>query len=130
MSYERHLAFNLRIRGLPEDEIAEALDEVRAHAAATGSPAEDEFGSAQMYAQQFPQRKRRSPGYAVMVVGAVLAITYAAVAMLLLPFLRIEVRDLVGPIRLWPGVVLILGGVIAGGLTDYFRPLPSSTAVR
>ena len=58
MSYERDLAFNLRIRGLPEDEIAETLDEVRAHAAANGSPAEDEFGSPQEYAKQFPSRKR------------------------------------------------------------------------
>jgi hypothetical protein len=122
MSYERDLAFNLRIRGLPEDEIAETLDEVRAHAAANGSPAEDEFGSPQEYAKQFPKQKTRSRGYAIAMVGAVLAITYAAVAMLLLPFLRIDVRDLVGPIRLLPALVLLLGGVVSGFLTDYFRP--------
>ena len=126
MSYERDLAFNLRIRGLAEDAIAETLDEVRAHAAAAGSPAEDEFGSAQEYAKQFPKRKARSRGYAVVIVGLVLAIIYAAVAMLLLPFLRIDVRDLVGPIRLWPALVLILSAVVGGFLTDYFRPLPGS----
>ena len=126
MSYERDLAFNLRIRGLAEDQIAETLDEVRAHAAAAGSPAEDEFGSAQEYAKHFPKQKARSRGYAVVLIGAVLAIIYAAVAMLLLPFLRIDVRDLVGPIRLWPALVLILGAVVGGFLTDYFRPLPGS----
>lgn len=36
MSYERKLTFDLRIRGLSEDEIAETLDEVRAHEAAAG----------------------------------------------------------------------------------------------
>jgi hypothetical protein len=40
MSYQRHLTFNLRIRGLSEPGIAEALDEVRAHEAATGTPPE------------------------------------------------------------------------------------------
>jgi hypothetical protein len=130
MSYDRDLAFNLRIRGLPEDEIAEALAEVRAHAATAGSPAEDEFGTAQQYARQFPKQKARSRGHAIAMVGAGLAIIYAAVAMLLLPFLRIEVRDLVGPIRLWPALVLILAGVISGFLTDYFRPLSNSKDVR
>ncbi len=59
--------------------------------------------TAQEYAKQFPKRKPRSPGYAVVIVGAVMAIIYAAVAMLLLPFLRIDVRDLVGPISFGPG---------------------------
>ena len=102
MSYERDLAFNLRIRGFSEDEIADTLEEVRAHRAATGSPAEDEFGTAQEYARQFPKKKTRSPGYTVMMIAAVLGITYLAVAMLLLPFLRIDVRDIVGPIVLGP----------------------------
>ncbi|KUM37229.1 hypothetical protein [Arthrobacter sp. EPSL27] len=125
MSYERDLAFNLRIRGLSEDAIAEALDEVRAHAITAGSPANEEFGSSQEYARQFPRQKARSRGYAVATVGAVLAITYAA-AMFLLPFLGMDVRGFVGPIMLWPALVLILGGVVSGFLTDYFRPLPTS----
>ena len=50
MSYERKLTFNLRVRGLSESEIAEALDEVRSHEAATGTPAEAEFGTAEEYA--------------------------------------------------------------------------------
>ena len=41
MSYERDLAFNLRIRGFSEYEIADTLEEVCAHRAATGSPAEE-----------------------------------------------------------------------------------------
>ena len=133
MSYERDLAFNLRIRGLSEDEIADTLDEVRAHGATTGTPAEDEFGTAQEYAKQFPEKKKkktRSLGSAVMMVGVALAIIYVAVAMLLLPFLHIDVRDIVGPLRLGPALGLILAGILAGCLTDYFRPLPRSKAAR
>ena len=51
-------------------QIAETLDEVRAHAAAAGSPAEDEFGSPQEYAKQFPKQKTRSRGYAIALVGS------------------------------------------------------------
>lgn len=128
MNYERDLAFNLRIRGLPEDEIAETLDEVRAHEVASGTPARDEFGTAQEYAKQFPKKKRRSAGQVIMMTAVMLALIYVAVATLLLPFLRIDVRDIVGPIRPWPGLVLILAGALAGCLTDYFRPVARSKA--
>ena len=62
MSYEERLTFNLRVRGLPEPEIAEVLDEVRAHEAATGTAAEAEFGTAKEYAKQFPKQKSRTRG--------------------------------------------------------------------
>lgn len=45
MSYERHLTFNLRMRGLSEPEIAGVLDEVRAYEATVGNPAIAEFGT-------------------------------------------------------------------------------------
>lgn len=59
MSYERRLAFNLRSRGLSEPEIAEVIDEVRAHQATAGTPVEAEFGTAVEYAKQFPKMKIR-----------------------------------------------------------------------
>jgi hypothetical protein len=62
MSYEERLTFNLRVRGLPEPEIAEVLDEVRAHEAATGTAADAEFGTAKEYAKQFPKQKSRTRG--------------------------------------------------------------------
>lgn len=128
MSYQRHLTFNLRIRGLSEPEIAEALDEVRAHEAATGTPAEAEFGTAEEYAKQFPKKKRRTRGHTITVVGAASAIAYILLTVLLM-FFRIDVREYVGPITLLPGLVLILAGVLAGFLTDYFLPAPSTRAV-
>lgn len=61
------LVFNLRVRGLTEDEIAETIDGVRAHQSAAGTPAAEEFGNAQAYAKQFPKRKMRTRGSAITV---------------------------------------------------------------
>ena len=130
MSYARDLTFNLRIRGFSEDEIAATLDEVRAHESATGTPADDDFGNARDYAKQFPKKKMRSRGATLIRIGVVLGFIYVAVSLLLLPFLGVDIRDVVGPIRLWPALVLALGGLIAGFLTDYYRPVPRSDAAR
>lgn len=127
MSYQRHLTFNLRMRGLSELEIAEALDEVRAHEAATGTPAEAEFGTAEEYAKQFPKTKRRTRGRTIVIIGGALAVAYVFLTILLM-FFRIDIREYVGRITLWPGLVLILTGILAGFLTDYFQPARSSRA--
>lgn len=125
MSYQRHLTFNLRTRGLSEHEIAEAIQEVRAHEAATGSSAEAEFGTAEEYAKQFPKKKRRTRGHAITVIGAALAVAYVLLTVLLM-FFSIDVREYAGPLTLLPGLVLILAGVLAGFLIDYFQPPRSS----
>ncbi len=65
MSYVRKLTFNLRVRGLSEPEIADVLDDVRAHGAATGTAAEATFGTAEEYAKLQERRPRfRRPGIA------------------------------------------------------------------
>lgn len=128
MSYERNLTFSLRLRGLSEPEISEVIDEVRAHEAATGTPAEDEFGTAEEYAKQFPRKKRRTRGHTIMTIGAVLAIAYVLFAVLLAILFRVDIREYVGPITLLPGLVLVLASVVAGFLTDYFQPERSSRA--
>lgn len=130
MSYERRLAFNLRIRGLSEPEIAETLDEVRAHECATGTPVEAEFGTAEEYAKQFPKMKRRSRGQTIVTIATVLAIAYVLFAVLLAVLFRVDIREYVGPITLQPGLVLIVAGILAGFLTDYFQPVQSSVKAR
>lgn len=129
MSYERNLIFNLRIRGLSESEITEVLDEVRAHQASTGTSAAAEFGPADEYAKQFPKKKRRTPGKTITSVGAVLAFAYLLLAVLLTLLFRIDVRDFVGPITMLPALLLILASILAGFLTDYFRPAQNSRVV-
>lgn len=130
MSYERRLAFNLRSRGLSEPEVAEVIDELRAHQANAATPAEAEFGTAEQYAKQFPKMKRRSRGQIIVTVGTILAIAYVLFAVLLALLFRVDIRDYVGPITLQPGLVLIVAAFVAGFLTDYFRPVQSSVKAR
>lgn len=130
MNYERNLTFLLRIRGLSESEIAEVLGDVRAHQAAAGTSAAAEFGTAEEYAKQFPKKKRRTLGRTITSVGTAMAMAYVLLAVLMMIIFRIDIRDFVGPITLLPATVLILAGVLAGFLTDYFRPAQSSRAAR
>ncbi|WP_461187908.1 hypothetical protein [Arthrobacter sp. Z4-13] len=122
MNYERNLTFNLRIRGLSESEITEVLDEVRAHQAAAGTSAATEFGTAEEYAKQFPKKKRQTLGRTITALGAGLAIAYILLAVLLMLLFKIDIRDFVGPATLLPAAMLILTGVFAGFLIDYFKP--------
>lgn len=122
MSYERNLTFNLRIRGLSESEIKEVLDDVRAHQEATGTPAAAEFGPADEYAKQFPKKKRRTLGKSITGIGAALGIAYLLLAVLLMVLFRIDVREFVGPSTMLPAFIMVLASILAGFLTDYFRP--------
>lgn len=128
MSYERNLTFNLRLRGLSETEIAETLDEVRAHGAVAGGSAEAEFGTAEEYAKQFPKQKRRTRGSTITMIGTASAIAYVLLAVILMPLFKVDIRDFVGPITLLPALMLVLVSVLAGFLTDYFQPAQRSRA--
>ncbi|MDQ0821517.1 hypothetical protein QFZ79_003893 [Arthrobacter sp. V4I6] len=127
MSYEERLTFNLRVRGLPEPEIAEVLDEVRAHEAATGTAAEAEFGAAEEYAMQFPKQKSRTRGKYHYCNQPSLGCRLCHQALdVVLAILGVDIRELVGPVTLLPGTGLILAGLLAGFLTDYFQPAQRS----
>lgn len=130
MSYERSLTFNLRVRGLSEVEIAEALNEVRAHEAATGTPPEAEFGTAEEYAKQFPKQKRRTRGKTINSISTALAVAYVLLAAVLMLAFQVDIRDFVGPVTLLPAAGLVLAGLLAGFLTDYFQPAQRSSAAR
>jgi hypothetical protein len=127
MSYERDLAFNLRQRGLPESQLAEVIDEVRAHTATTGACAEAEFGTAEQYAASFPAVKRRSRGQRVVAVAVLLAIAYVVTALVLTPLIGFDIKVLTGPLMLWPAGLLVGAGLLGGFLTDYLRPTPRTT---
>lgn len=130
MSYERRLTFNLRVRGLSESEIAEALDEVRSHEAVTGTAAEVEFGTAEEYAKQFPKQKRRTLGKTINTISTVLAVGYVLLAVILMLVFKVDIRDFVGRVTLLPAAGLVLVGLLAGFLTDYFQPVHRSSATR
>jgi hypothetical protein len=68
------------------------------------------------------ETKRRTRGNTIVVIGGLVAIAYVLFAILLATFFRVDIREYVGPITLLPGLVLLLASIVAGFLTDYFKP--------
>ncbi|WP_104169319.1 hypothetical protein [Cryobacterium sp. M23] len=125
MTYEHDLAFNLRIRGTPESQIAEVLEEVRAHASTTGTSAESEFGTPEEYASSFPKVKRRTRGSRVVIAAVILALAYV-VAIFAVALIGFDIEVITGPVLLWPALVVLALGVLGGILIDYLRLAPRS----
>jgi len=125
MSYERDLAFNLRLRGIAEQQIEEAVHEVHTHTAATGVTPESEFGTPEEYAKTFEKGTRRTRGVRVVIVAAVLALAYVAGVFALKALADFDIRTITGPTILWPALVILGTGIIAGFLIDYLRPAPT-----
>lgn len=59
MSYYHSLAFQLRLRHLPEGEVARVLQDVRELSVASGTSPDVEFGPAEQYAASFPAGRQR-----------------------------------------------------------------------
>ena len=125
MTYEHDLAFNMRLRGVTEQQIAEAIDEVAAHTMSTGTPPELEFGTPEEYAASFPKARRKSRGVRVVMVAAVLSFVYVVATFALKALIDFDVRTWTGPITLWPALVIVGAGLLVGFLFDYLRPKPS-----
>lgn len=132
MTYQKELAYHLRDRGYGEGEIAEIIRDVLAFG---GSDAElaREFGEPAEYAGRFDKRSeppqvrksRRSRGVRLMIAAAVLSVAWCAFTLLGPALFSIDVRDIVGPIVLWPALAIIVAGILAGFLIDYLRPAPA-----
>lgn len=102
MSYARRLACALRRRGLTEDRISEVLADVRELTTATGTSAEDEFGSVEEYAQTFPQGRRRPVTPSRLGSWAVLLLAFG------LHVLSVELRRRgAGPPLPWQATLLV-----------------------
>ncbi len=76
VGYYRALAFNLRLRHLPEAEVARILEEVRELSRACGSTPQTEFGPAADYAEQFDRRQQRYGLSSVVFLACVLAVFF------------------------------------------------------
>lgn len=130
MSYEHDLSFQLRLRGLKEADIADVVAEVRDHAASGGEMPETEFGTPEEYAASFPApttKRRRSAGARLTTVTTLLAASYLIVMLALKVFMDFDMREIVGPVSLWPAGVLVVSGLLVGFLVDYLRPTPKDT---
>ena len=112
---------------MTETDIAGVVVEVRDHAAASSETPESEFGTAEEYAARFPvstKKRRRSTGARLTAVTTILAVAYVAAMLALKGLLDVDIRDIVGPVSLWPAAAIIATGSIAGFLIDYLRPTP------
>ncbi|BBE22213.1 hypothetical protein MN0502_10960 [Arthrobacter sp. MN05-02] len=125
MTYEHDLAFNLRLRGVAEQQIAEAIEEVKAHMGSTGVAPEAEFGTPEEYAATFPKTTHRTRGSRVVIAAAVICLAYGVAILALKALFDFDIRTLTGPMMLWPGLVILGAGILGGFLLDYLRPKPS-----
>jgi hypothetical protein len=107
--YYRALAFNLRLRQLPEAEVARILEEVRELSVECGSTPQAEFGSAQDYAEQFDRRKYRY-GLSVGVFLACVLTGFVIQLMNMTASLRGSERLLPPGLALLTYVVLFVAG--------------------
>lgn len=121
MSYERRLAAELRYRNIPDTEIADILAEVRDHLPAGAIP-EEEFGPPAEYAAQFPARRAKAP--APMLAAIILALAYTVFAFSAKPLLDLDLRDYVGPVRLWPAAAILGIGTLTAFLLATLRRPP------
>lgn len=54
----------------------------------------------------------------------ILAIAYVVCTFAAKPLLGIDVRDIVGPVMLWPALAILGISILGGVLLDYLRPAP------
>lgn len=126
MTYQRDLAYALRLRNLDEGTIADIVREVDAHEQAHGDPREF-FGPPETYAEQFPARPRSRRNLVPTYVGVALGVAW------LLGVLVLTGTDLLdAPIRrdafaLWPAVGLIALGMVVNVVVLRNRPVGSGT---
>lgn len=112
---------------MKEADIADVVAEVRDHAAASGEIPETEFGTAEEYAASFPastKKRRRSTGARLTAVTTILAVAYVAAMLGLKGLMDFDIREIVGPVSLWPALAIVATGLLAGFLIDYLRPIP------
>ncbi|MEU8387497.1 hypothetical protein [Micromonospora sp. NPDC048843] len=127
MSYYGSLAFNLRLRRVPEPKIVEVLREVRALSQESGQEPEQQFGPAATYAEKFPKGTVRSLPTRLAIGCLAIAIAITAVDFILT--MTRETHLQVGSVRvifvlLAIQVVVVIAAIIA----DHRVPPEFSTA--
>lgn len=131
MSYEQDLTFQLRMRGLSEDDITDILRELAQHGA-DDVALREEFGTPEEYASGFGTRKRKTVGGRIVAITTALALTWIAawiIVALVRRFVGID-PAMEGVIETWQIIVGALAiaviGLVTGFVTDYVRPAKST----
>jgi len=93
------------------------------HVTTARSTMEEEFGTPVEYAAQFPKMRYTSLGRRVRLISVVLAVAWAAFAVLAENVFRLDLAAVIGSVTLWPSLALLTVGVVGGFLLDYLRPV-------
>lgn len=107
--YTADLARRLRVRGVAETEIGDAVRAVEEHVRDSGRPADEVFGPAREYARTFPPGEGAPEGAGWYVLGWLVAA--AAGALLLLGLAaRGDGDDVLGLVE--PTTAVVIGAVV------------------
>lgn len=123
MKYYRELAFALRVRGLPEDDILSTLRDVQTHSTESNSDPREEFGDPNEFAKRFEKQTRTTIGKLFLMIATVSAIVVVLVGFALSALLELQLR--VGPLclPLAIAVVFVIVGLAGGFMFD--RRIPA-----
>ena len=59
-------------------------------------------------------------------VAVILAVVYVVVVFALKAIIDFDIRDVTGPVTLWPALAICGIGLLLGFLADYLRPVPKT----
>ena len=122
MTYQRDLAFALRVRGVAEKDVADIVAEVDAHAQ-EGIVLEEFFGAPDEYAARFPEGPKRLRDAAWWTkVSAVVAVVWI-VAVTVVAALGVDLPVRFGVIALWPALGLMVLGMVVDIVWAHRRPV-------
>jgi len=117
MSYYRSLAFELRLRGVPEDAVSAELIRV-ANLSADRDPT-DEFGTPSGHAALFEKQKHKNASSRLIVLGGLLLLVALLVQLGSLVLWRTEIRPLAFP--LFAAMLPVFGAVLLTALALEMR---------
>lgn len=127
MNYYRELAFELRLRGVDDDQIVSALDDVAAHSRDAETDPRTVFGEPEAFAAGYEQRSPRTLGRGFAMWMTVVAIVMAIGSLVVARALELSIRVGVVSVPLILAIVCIVIGLVGGFVLD--RRLPRGFTV-
>lgn len=122
MNYYRELAFELRVRGMSEEQIRSTLTDVRSLASESGVDPREQFGAPEAYAGQFDKRTSTTAGKRFLMIMVIVAVACTVGLFVVSRVIDVQMRVVHLSVPLVAGVVVVVIGLVGGFLLD--RRLP------
>ncbi|WP_104087603.1 hypothetical protein [Cryobacterium sp. N19] len=62
----------------------------------------------------------------MIATAVIVAIAYGVAILVLAVVFHVDIRAIIGPVTLWPALLIVVLGTLLGFLIDYLRPPPRS----